>query len=54
MKRILTLVFISLLFSFISAQTVNIQWQGSKVIDFGSYQTTVPFFTNDGFSYEEG
>lgn len=54
MKRILTLVLTSLFFSFAAAQTINIQWNGSKVIDFGNYKTTVPFFTNEGFAYEEG
>ena len=54
MKRILTFVLTSLLFSFTFSQTINIQWDKSKVLDYGSYKITVPFFTNEGFVYEEG
>lgn len=54
MKRILTLVLISLFSTCISSQTINIQWEGSKIIDFGSYKTTVPSFKNDGFAFEDG
>ena len=54
MKRILTLTLTSLFFSIIAAQTINIQWNGSKAIDYGSSKTIVPFFTNEGFAFEEG
>ena len=54
MKRILTLILTSLFFSIIAAQTINIQWNGSKAIDYGSSKTIVPFFTNEGFAFEEG
>lgn len=54
MKRILTLILLHFLFTFSTAQIINIQWGGSKVIDYGTYKVTVPFFSNPGFSYEEG
>lgn len=54
MKRILTLVFFSLLISLTTAQSVKIQWKGSKIIDYGSYQLTIPYFESEGFSYEDG
>ena len=54
MKRILTLFFISLFISLTTAQSVNIQWKGSKTIDYGSYQLTIPYFESEGFSYEDG
>ncbi|MGZ5285366.1 MAG: type IX secretion system sortase PorU, long form, partial [Kaistella sp.] len=53
MKRIFTLFIIFSFFSFNFSQTVQLQWEGSKVIDFGSYQVAVPFFKNNGFAYEE-
>lgn len=53
MKRIFILFIIFFFFSFTFSQTVKLQWEGSKVIDFGSYQVAVPFFNNNGFAYEE-
>ena len=53
MKRILTFVLITLFFSLSFSQTVKLQWEGHKVIDFGSYQVTVPTFKNNGFAFEE-
>lgn len=54
MKNFLALLFSIFLCSFVSAQTIVIQWDGSKVIDYGTSQITVPFFKNEGFSYENG
>lgn len=54
MKHILTLVLISIFSTFTSAQSIKIKWEGSKVMDFGTYTTTVPFFSNEGFAYEDG
>ncbi|MCQ4034395.1 type IX secretion system sortase PorU [Kaistella montana] len=54
MKSIFTFVFIIFLICLTTAQTVKIQWQGSKKIDYGSYQLTVPYFQDDAFSYENG
>jgi len=54
MKRILTFVFIHLFISLIYSQTVTIQWDGVKIIDYGTQKISVPFFTNQGFSYEQG
>lgn len=54
MKSILTLVLFNLFISLTTAQTIKIQWEGNKVIDYGSYQITVPTFKNEGFSYEDG
>ena len=53
MKRIFTLILLPLLFSFSFSQTVKLQWEGNKIIDFGTYQVSVPFFKNNGFTYEE-
>lgn len=54
MKNILALFFSTLFFTFLSSQTIVIQWEGTKVIDYGTSQTTVPFFKNEGFAYENG
>lgn len=54
MKHLLSFFFATFVFAFFSAQTITIQWEGSKVIDFGTYQTTVPFFKNEGFVYQSG
>ncbi|MGX9987093.1 type IX secretion system sortase PorU [Soonwooa purpurea] len=43
----------SLLFAVISlgafGQKVNIQWEGSKTFDFGTYKQNMPFFKNSGY-----
>ncbi len=51
-KRIILLfclVFTGLYFS----QTTSINWKGSTPIDYGTEIYNVPFFSNDGFSYED-
>lgn len=53
----------SLIFSFLLhfltinvffGQNITLNWDGFKVIDYGTEQIKVPKFTNDGFSYENG
>ncbi|MDR2205918.1 MAG: type IX secretion system sortase PorU [Flavobacteriaceae bacterium] len=48
------LYILPILFFFIvgNAQTINIKWKGSKVMDYGTETLTVPFFENEGFVYE--
>ena len=53
MKRNFILLFILFFFSFSFSQTVKLQWEGNRVIDFGSYKITVPSFKNEGFAFEE-
>lgn len=52
MKRILK----ALLLSFISftayAQHINLNWQGSATIDYGTEKVNVPYFTNSGYNNE--
>ncbi|WP_313028030.1 type IX secretion system sortase PorU [Soonwooa sp.] len=31
-------------------QKVNIQWEGSKTFDYGSYKQSMPFFKNEGYN----
>ena len=52
MKKISILFLISFFSSLLYAQSVNLKWEGSTVIDYGTDKLTVPFFSNDGFSYE--
>ena len=54
MKRIFTLLFISIFSAFYFSQSITIQWEGSTVIDYGSSKISVPFFNNEGFVYENG
>ena len=53
MRRNFILLFILFFFSFSFSQTVKLQWEGNRVIDFGSYKITVPSFKNEGFAFEE-
>ena len=54
MKRFLTLYLFFLWNVVIFSQTVKISWAGSTILDYGSEKFTVPFFTEKGFSYENG
>lgn len=54
MNKILTFLFLCLSTTFLLAQQVKLNWEKSTVIDFGTERKTVPFFTNDGFNYENG
>lgn len=54
MKRISTLV-LMLIFSALGySQNIQLTWQSSTVIDYGAEKIAVPFFSNEGFSYENG
>ncbi len=52
MKRIFTFLSIAVFAVFYHSQTVKIEWSGNKIIDYGTRKVTVPYFSNDGFSYE--
>ena len=52
MKDNLTLLFVFLFSFFASSQNVKIDWDGKKVIDYGRNKVALPFFKNEGFSYE--
>jgi len=54
MKQVLTSILFCLFFSLFNAQSVAIQWDGTKVIDYGTQKVTLPSFKNEGFTYEEG
>ena len=54
MKRILTLLLLSIFSTFYFSQSIKIDWEGSTVIDYGSSKVTVPFFKNESFVYEDG
>ena len=54
MKRILTLLTLSIFSTFYFSQSIKINWEGSTVIDYGSSKVTVPFFKNESFVYEDG
>lgn len=54
MKRILSFSIFNFFIVFFSSQNVKIEWNGSKVQDFGTYTINAPFFTNEGYSYENG
>jgi len=52
MKRLLTLAFFCTICSLILAQKITIDWKGTTVVDYGSSQVTLPYFSNAGFAYE--
>ena len=54
MKQLFTFIALSLFLSLFNAQTIAIQWDGTKVMDYGTEKITLPFFKNEGFTYEEG
>ena len=54
MKRTLTFVLLTFFLSLFYSQNTAVQWEGTKVIDYGTKKITVPFFKNEGFTYEEG
>ncbi|MGC4128443.1 MAG: type IX secretion system sortase PorU [Bergeyella sp.] len=53
MNRFLGIILL-FLFSATYAQNVKIDWQGSTTIDYGTEKTVIPFFTNAGYSYQNG
>ena len=54
MKRNLSLLLILFFNIFSFSQSFKIDWNESTVIDYGSIKVTVPFFNNEGFSFENG
>lgn len=53
MKQKITLLFLISFVSMFYAQRVNIEWEGSKIVDFGSAKFTLPNFKNEGFSFSQ-
>ncbi|CAA7386274.1 hypothetical protein CHRY9393_00566 [Chryseobacterium fistulae] len=51
MKRKITLLFLTIFVSTIWAQRITVEWNGSKIQDFGSTKLNLPNFKNEGFSY---
>ena len=54
MKRNLLFIIFCSFFSIAGAQNINLKWDGSTKIDYGTESKTLPHFTNEGFNYEEG
>lgn len=55
MKKILFLFFILCIADLSWAQnSINLDWKGSTTLDYGTEALTIPFFTNEGYSYENG
>lgn len=52
MNRISTLFFLCFFSTFLYSQKIVLAWKGSTAIDFGTEQKKVPFFSNEGFSYD--
>ena len=53
MIRLFTFLFIFVFNCFYFSQRINIQWDGSKVHDFGIQKMNLPHFTNEGFSFDQ-
>ena len=53
MKQKISLLFIICFVSTIWAQRINIEWDGSKIQDFGDTKLTLPHFKNQGFSFSQ-
>lgn len=54
MKRISTLIILFIFSNLYLSQNIQLKWQGSTTLDYGTEKTSVPFFSNEGFSYENG
>lgn len=54
MKRTLTLIFAVFFYSLFLSQNIRIEWEGQTIIDYGNSKVTLPFFKNEGFTYENG
>ncbi len=50
MFRILTTVVFSFFSIVIGAQHINLNWDGSTVLDYGTEKVNLPFFTNNGYT----
>jgi hypothetical protein len=53
MKQKIALLFLICFVSTIWAQRINIEWDGSKIQDFGDTKLTLPHFKNQGFSFSQ-
>lgn len=53
MIRLFTFLFFLVFNCFYFSQRINIQWDGSKVHDFGITELNLPHFTNEGFSFDQ-
>lgn len=49
MKTKFTFLFFLLFFAIIFSQTTVVQWQASKIVDYGNQKIAFPFFSNDGY-----
>ncbi len=53
MKRNSTLLLLFFFGTLFYSQNVQLKWEGSTVVDFGTEKVIIPFFRNEGFSYED-
>lgn len=53
MKQKITLLFLIAFVSTLWAQRINIEWDGSKIQDFGDTKINLPNFKNEGFSFSQ-
>ena len=53
MKLKISFLFVILLSFSSFSQTVSINWEGSKIQDFGDIKLNLPSFTNKGFSFDQ-
>ncbi|MCW3161557.1 type IX secretion system sortase PorU [Chryseobacterium oryctis] len=53
MREKITLLFLFTFASMLWSQRINIEWNGSKVQDFGETKLNLPNFKNEGFSYNQ-
>ena len=54
MKKLKYLLFLLLISANIFAQKITIEWEGNKVLDYGSFQYNLPFFKNENYSVING
>ncbi|ASW72929.1 hypothetical protein IQ37_05325 [Chryseobacterium piperi] len=53
MKQKITFLLLLTFVSILYAQKINIEWDGSKIQDFGDTKINLPSFKNKGFSYDQ-
>ncbi|KMQ68677.1 hypothetical protein ACM39_05115 [Chryseobacterium sp. FH2] len=53
MRKKFTLLLLSAFASMLWSQRINIEWNGSKIQDFGETKLNLPSFKNEGFSYSQ-
>ena len=54
MKALRYLLFLLLSFSNLYSQKTTIEWDGNKVLDYGSFKYDLPFFKNENYSVING